>query len=151
MSNQRIVYTREDGGVSVIVPSPEALQTMTIEQIAAKDVPQGLSYRITDVENIPPDRTFREAWTDENPTDTVDIDMTKARDIHKNTLRELRKPLLEALDIEYFKALEAGDEAKCSEIKADKQALRDVTSHSSISNAQTPEDLKNAIPEILQD
>ena len=59
----RIIYETSDGGVAVIVPTPEALETMTIEQIAAKDVPTGKEYHIVDVADIPTDRTFRDAWT----------------------------------------------------------------------------------------
>jgi hypothetical protein len=40
--------------VAIVVPSPEALETMTIEQIAAKDVPTGKPYKIVDVSNGPP-------------------------------------------------------------------------------------------------
>jgi hypothetical protein len=58
--NQRIIYQTEDGGVAVIVPAPEC--GLTIEQIAAKDVPAGKSYKIVDVADIPEDRTFRNAW-----------------------------------------------------------------------------------------
>ena len=61
--NKRIIYQNDEGGISIIVPSPEALTTMTIEEIAAKDVPQGKEYHIVDVSDIPEDRTFRNAWT----------------------------------------------------------------------------------------
>ena len=58
----RIIYPNDDGGVSIIIPSPEALETMTIEEIAAKDVPAGKPFKIVDVSDIPSDRTFRNAW-----------------------------------------------------------------------------------------
>jgi len=58
--NQRIIYPNDDGGVSVIVPAAEC--GLTIEQIAAKDVPQGKPFQIVDVADIPEDRTFRNAW-----------------------------------------------------------------------------------------
>ena len=58
--NQRIVYPTDDGGVAVIVPADCGL---TIEQIAAKDVPAGKPYEIVDVSEIPSDRTFRGAWS----------------------------------------------------------------------------------------
>ncbi len=58
--NQRIIYPNDDGGVSVIVPAAEC--GLTIEQIAAKDVPAGKPYKIVDVAYIPSDRTFRNAW-----------------------------------------------------------------------------------------
>lgn len=61
--NQRIIYPNLEGGVCVIVPTPEALETMTIEEIAAKDVPQGIEYKIIDVSELPFDRTFRNAWS----------------------------------------------------------------------------------------
>jgi hypothetical protein len=58
--NQRIIYQTEDGGVAVIVPAPEC--GLTIEEIAAKDVPAGKTFKIVDVSDIPSDRTFRNAW-----------------------------------------------------------------------------------------
>jgi len=60
---QRIIYQTNENGVAIIIPTPEALETMTIEEIAAKDVPQGKEYHIVDVSEIPTDRTFRNAWT----------------------------------------------------------------------------------------
>lgn len=59
--NQRIIYPNDEGGVAVIVPAPEC--GLTIEEIAAKDVPAGKAYQIVDVSEIPEDRTFRGAWT----------------------------------------------------------------------------------------
>ena len=58
--NQRIVYQNDEGGISIIVPADCGL---TIEEIAAKDVPAGKAYNIVDVSEIPTDRTFRDAWT----------------------------------------------------------------------------------------
>ena len=58
--NKRIVYQNDEGGISIIVPTDCGL---TIEEIAAKDVPQGKEYHIVDVSDIPTDRTFRNAWT----------------------------------------------------------------------------------------
>jgi hypothetical protein len=60
---KRIIYKNPDNTVGIIVPSDEALQSMTIEQIAKKDVPTGLKYKIVDVSEIPSDREFRNAWT----------------------------------------------------------------------------------------
>jgi hypothetical protein len=58
--NQRIIYPNDDGGVAIIIPAPDC--GLTIEEIAAKDVPAGKEYKIVDVEDIPSDRTFRNAW-----------------------------------------------------------------------------------------
>jgi hypothetical protein len=57
--NSRIIYPTNDG-VAIIVPAPEC--GLTIEEIAAKDVPAGTPYKIVDVSDIPEDRTFRGAW-----------------------------------------------------------------------------------------
>lgn len=61
--NQRIIYPNGEGGVCVIIPTPEYMLTHTIEELAAKDVPAGKPYQIVNVEDIPSDRTFRNAWT----------------------------------------------------------------------------------------
>jgi hypothetical protein len=58
--NSRIIYQNDEGGISIIVPADCGL---TIEEIAAKDVPQGKEYHIVDASEIPTDRTFRNAWT----------------------------------------------------------------------------------------
>ena len=75
---KRIIYKNPDNIVSIIVPSDEALQSMTIEQIAKKDVPTGYKYKIVDVSEIPSDREFRNAWTidEEELTDGIGEDIT---------------------------------------------------------------------------
>ena len=88
--------------------------------------------------NVPSDRHFRGAWQFNG--DAVEVDMTAAREIQKDKLRQERTPLLAALDVDYMKALEqAGDVAG---IAAQKQALRDITDDARIANATTPEELK---------
>jgi hypothetical protein len=59
---KRIIYPTPDGGVAVLVPSPEYLQDHTIEELAAKDVPEGAEFRIVDTVDVPTDRTWRAAW-----------------------------------------------------------------------------------------
>ena len=57
--DKRIVYKNDDGTIAIIVPADCGL---TIEEIAAKDVPSGKEYHIVDKSEIPSDRTFRNAW-----------------------------------------------------------------------------------------
>lgn len=57
--NQRVIYPTDDGGIAILIPAECGL---TIEQIAAKDVPTGKPYLIVDASEIPEDRTYREAW-----------------------------------------------------------------------------------------
>ena len=56
----RIIYPNDEGGVSIIVPSPNWKGTM--EELAAKDVPDGKPFKIVEDSDIPSDRTFRDAW-----------------------------------------------------------------------------------------
>ena len=64
----RIIYKTDEGGTAVIVPSDNALAEHTIEEIAEKDVPAGKPYKIVSVDDIPSDRTFRNAWTVDEAT-----------------------------------------------------------------------------------
>lgn len=60
MNNKLIIYPTNDGGVAVVIPAPEC--GLTIEQIAQKDVPAGVPFKIIDASELPEDRTFRNAW-----------------------------------------------------------------------------------------
>ena len=56
----RIIYKTAENTVSVLVPSPN--WTGTMEELAQKDVPTGLKYKIVEDSVIPTDRSFRDAW-----------------------------------------------------------------------------------------
>lgn len=64
----KIIYKNGSSGVSIIHPTEEALFMMTIDEIAKKDVPTGLPYKIVEDSEIPEDRTFRDAWTVDEAT-----------------------------------------------------------------------------------
>lgn len=53
----KIIYPTETG-VAIIHPTGE----LSIEEVAAKDVPIGVSYKIVNDDEVPSDRTFRNAW-----------------------------------------------------------------------------------------
>ena len=57
---KRIIYQNDTGGVAVLIPADCGL---TIEEIAAKDVPTGKPYKIVDASEIPTDREWRNEWT----------------------------------------------------------------------------------------
>jgi hypothetical protein len=59
----RIIYQNDEGGVSVIIPAPEAIAQYGIDAIAKKDVPSGKPYKLIDASQIPQDRSARAAWT----------------------------------------------------------------------------------------
>lgn len=58
---QRIIYKKDDGGVAIVIPTPEYLETHSIEDLA-KELPAGVEFKIVDESDIPSDRTFRDAW-----------------------------------------------------------------------------------------
>ena len=57
---KRIIYPTDDGGVAIVIPADEC--GLSIEEIAARAVPEGKPFKIVDVADIPTDRTFRNAW-----------------------------------------------------------------------------------------
>lgn len=141
--NSVIVYkTEEDNGVAILYSSSS--WDGTLEELAAKDVPENAEWCIISFEEIPRDNIFRGAWKLES--DTIKIDVPKAKTIWRNKFRVVRKPLLAALDVEFMRAVEVGDASLQREIAAKKQALRDVTS---IELPDTPEDIKATWPSIL--
>ena len=91
---------------------------------------------------VPSDRAFRGAWSLSGSV--ISEDMTKAKEIFKDKIREVRKPLLEAEDVTYMKALEADDSAAKATSVTAKTALRDATAAAAIGSATTITELKAA-------
>ena len=91
---------------------------------------------------VPSDRHFRGAWSLDGKV--ISEDMTAAKVIFKDKIREVRAPLLEAEDVVYMKALEADDaDAKTASV-AKKKALRDAPAAKAITDADTIAKLKAA-------
>ena len=92
--------------------------------------------------SIPSDRHFRNAWSLSGTTITED--MTAAKVIFKNKIREVRKSLLEEQDVAFMKALEAGDSTAQTTAKNAKTALRNAPAAQAITDADTITKLKAA-------
>jgi hypothetical protein len=116
-----ITYPQNNGSVAIVTP---VTTTMSIEEIAAKDVPAGVPYKIVDSLDI--DRSFFNAYEFDADAGAV-LNMDKAKAIRLDQFREARKPLLEALDVDYMRALEVEDSVAAAAIAVRKQELRDVT------------------------
>ena len=130
------------------VPEPiEPSNKYTIEELATKDVPEGVDFEIVPVSEIPIDRTFRNAWKRGNGR--VDIDMPKARLIHMDRIRVLRNKKLDDLDTEDKIATDANDGQRRAEIAQERQTLRDIPQNFDLSVATTPGELKALIPTEL--
>jgi hypothetical protein len=149
-----IVYTREDGGVSIVHPVPASRMSDETEsdwlaRVISRSVPQGASnVGIVDSSTLPQDRTFRDAWAVSSREVTVDI--AKARDVQREKMRRARVPKLAALDVDYMRAMERGDQAGMRAIASRKQELRDVTSLPEIEEARTPAQLAAFWPRCLE-
>ena len=90
----------------------------------------------------PSDRHFRGAWTLNG--NVISEDLATAKTIFKDKIREVRKPLLEAEDVVYMKALEADDASAKTASVTKKTNLRNAPAASAISSASTITELKNA-------
>jgi hypothetical protein len=115
---QAIIFTNDNGGVSVCIPTGE----ISIEAVLAKDCPKGAM--IVEQSALPTANDFFDAW--ELVDGKVEVSLTKATEITKKRLRAEREPLLAAQDVAFQRALETG--ADTSAIVAEKARLRDITS-----------------------
>jgi hypothetical protein len=113
---QVIIFTNDNGGVSVCTPTGE----LPIETVQQKDTPAGSI--IVDANSLP-NNDFFDAW--ELVDGVVTVSFPKAVEITKKRLRVEREPLLAAQDIAFQRALESG--ADTAAIVAEKQRLRDIT------------------------
>ena len=112
---------------------------MTTSYIVDKD---GNSIETSKATSKPSDRHFRNAWTLSGTV--ISEDLATAKTIFKDKIREVRKPLLEAEDVVYMKALESGSTSAKTASVAKKKKLRDAPAASAITNADTIAKLKAA-------
>jgi hypothetical protein len=122
---QAIIFTNDNGGVSVCIPTGE----ISIEAVQTKDTPKGsLIVNTSDLPNQHND--FFDAW--ELVNGKVEVSLAKATELTKKRLRAEREPLLAAQDVAFQRAQESG--ADTTAIVAEKNRLRDVTK---LADAQT--------------
>lgn len=128
---KKIVYTRPDGGVSIVHPvrafagEEEMTDQQILDRARSKLPVDAIAPAIVDENTLPADRAFRNAWTHDGKSFGVDLD--KARDITRERLRVERAPLLDALDVDYLLADETGNAVEKTRIAGEKQRLRDIT------------------------
>ena len=126
-----IIFTNENGNVSVCVPTGE----LPVEAVLAKDAPSHAI--IVDASELPEaDNDFFNSW--ELIDGVVSVNLDKAKAQTKDRLRAERAPLLAAQDVAFQRALEEGKDT--SAIVAEKQRLRDITSL--VDTCKTTEELR---------
>lgn len=134
----KIVYhdPKEDR-VKIIIPAPGiGMQRLLL------DVPEGVMFTTIKNDEVPTDRSFRNAWSFNHMDKTFGHDMGKAKELHREKIRQARAPKLAELDTAYMRADEAQDPYTKSIIAAKKQKLRDFTKIVNIEQAVTVEELK---------
>jgi hypothetical protein len=138
MTNQRIIYSNTEGGVSVIIPTGE----LSIEEVAAKDVPEGVAFEIVTTDEIPSDRTFRGAWVLGDCC--VEHDLDKCKEIGHDKRRAARAEEFQPYDEVIAKQIPGVDAA---EAEAARQAIRDKYTEvqANIDAAETPDEIKAAL------
>ena len=102
----------------------------------------GNSIETSKATSMPSDRHFRGAWTLSGTV--ISEDLATAKTMFKDKIRDVRKPLLEAQDVLYMKAIEDGDSSAQSTIASKKKEFRDAPAASAITNATTIAELKSA-------
>ena len=135
---KQIIYQNESGGVSVIIPTGE----LSIEEVAAKDVPEGVAYEIVEDDAIPSDRTFRNAWVANGAA--VDVDLDQAKSIGHDKRRAARAEEFKPHDEVIMKQIPGADAVVAEAARA---AIRTKYEQvqTAIDAATTPEDIKTAL------
>lgn len=135
------------GADGVVIPGLTEIENE--DQFCAR-IAQAMNLKdfiVVDNDSLPnADSDFFEAWA-YGPAITVDI--TAAKEIQRDKLRQLRVAPLAALDAAYNQADERGDMTTKTAIAAKRQALRDITTLPAITNAITTIQIRNAGLDVL--
>lgn len=134
----KIIYQNSEGGVSVIHPTGE----LSIEEVAAKDVPEGVAYEIVEDDAIPSDRTFRNAWVMGDCCIEHDLDKCKA--LGHDMRRAKRAEEFAPHDEVIMKQIPGAD---ADAAEAARQEIRDKYAQvqKQIDAAATPDEIKAAL------
>ena len=135
---KRIIYQNETGGISIIIPTGE----LPIEEVAAKDVPEGVPYEIVDAEAIPADRTFRGAWVMGDCC--IEHDLDRCREIGHQHRRAARAEEFAPHDEVIVKQIPGADAATAEETRQQIRA-KYADMQDAIDAAGDPEAIKVAL------
>lgn len=128
----KVAATMADGSMSIIsIVVDDGLRVRidpTVEYIDGIVRKHGdvISWRLITDDDIPKDRTYRNAWKD-NGAGKIDHDMTKAKALHYELIRRERGAELSELDNEWMKFNGEGKKKEADEVEAKRKALRDIT------------------------
>ena len=148
MANKRIVFQSDEGIAAVVIVAPDYDGTM--EDLLKRVVPANCqdSADIVEIDTVPSDRTFRNAWVTAKGK-SVEVDLDKSKDIAKDKVRQARTPKFQELDIAYQRADEDGNADAKAAVVVKKQTARDATADTKITNADSVDNLKTGMNEVI--
>jgi hypothetical protein len=146
MSHQSFIYQNSNGGISVGTPTDEALQTQTIEQIAAKDTPAGTQWYIVDSSDLPADSAFFNSWVFSVAPEVV-VDLDKAKVQFKNAEDAAAASLSTPLTQEYMRLTAIGGDTTA--VQAQLQAINAAAEETAYLGATTVPELVACWPAEL--
>lgn len=163
--DQVIVFRNQDGSCEIVVPAPKAALPIEAHIILAQPLFRELAlenekpedtynrvgeaklqaikpFRVTTRNKIPSDRHFRNAWTDDFDTDTVDVHMDRAREHHVANIRKQRNSQWPDLDARYVAAQR--DSLDLGPLEEERQRLKAAPTKAAelAQAASSPEELK---------
>ena len=147
----QIIIKRSDGRVSLgpIADEADPAEVVAKWQAVHPDV-TAVSWRTSQVSVVrPPDRWFRNAWTDDESGDQVDVNMPKAREIQADKIQAAREGEIARLQREKDRARLAGRTADADQHAANRAALETMNLTAvaaSITGAANPIALKAIWP-----
>ena len=134
----KIIYQNNEGGISIIHPTG----ALSIEEVAAKDVPAGVAYEIVEEADIPSDRFFRNAWVANGGA--VDVDLNKAKDIGHDIRRTKRAEEFQPYDEVIAKQIPGVDAVAAEEARKEIRFKYELIQEA-IELAVTPDEIKSAL------
>ena len=140
------IYQNTNGNISVGTPTDEALQTQTIEQIAAKDTPAGTQWYVVDSASLPVDAAFFDSWVFTTPPNVV-VDIAKAQGIYKQTADNTAASLSTPLTQEYMRLTAIGGDTTA--VQAQLRAINAAAEETAYLSATSVEDLVACWPSEL--
>ena len=146
MSHQSFIFQNTNGNISVGTPTDEALQTQTIEQIAAKDTPAGATYYIVDSASLPVDTAFFNSWVFSTAPEVV-VDLDKAKVQYKQTADSTAASLSTPLTQEYMRLTAIGGDTTA--VQAQLQAINAAAEETAYLDATTVPELVACWPPEL--
>jgi hypothetical protein len=164
-----IAIKRVDGGVSIMVVGPPKPRTVLMPDpgdpeshrwvevpVTPADIAAHIDYHIDAWKGVhvgeyvshrelngalPPNREFRDAWTDDQPGADIDVDMPRARAIHMGRIREARDVAIARLDIDWMRHVGQDNAQAAQATENARQVLRDIPQTFNLNTAPNPRDI----------